>query len=132
MAEHCPCGTGIEYDRCCGVFHKDISKVETAEQLMRSRYTAFVKANGDYLMESHHSKTRPNRQKYEIVRWAMSVKWLKLEIENVIAGQLSDEEGEVIFNAFYMERFQNKCLHEHSKFIKENGHWVYLGVSDIN
>lgn len=128
--EKCPCGTGDSYDECCGVFHKDITKIETAEQLMRSRYSAFVRANGNYLMESHHSSTRPVNQKYEIVRWAMSVKWLKLEIEKVINGQPEDEEGEVVFNAYYMERFQNRCLHEHSKFVKENGHWVYLGVID--
>lgn len=128
VKELCPCGSGKTYAECCGVFHNDITKVRTAEQLMRSRYTAFVKANGDYLMESHHSSTRPSKQKYEIVRWAMSVKWLKLEIENVIDGQPEDEEGEVIFNAYYMEKFLNRCLHEHSKFVKENGHWVYLGI----
>ncbi|MCB9195272.1 MAG: SEC-C domain-containing protein [Flavobacteriales bacterium] len=128
MTEQCPCGTGKDYQDCCSVFHKDITKVQTAEQLMRSRYTAFVKANGDYLMTSQHSATRPSAQKYEIVRWAMSVKWLKLEIEKVINGNMDDEEGEVIFNAFYMERFQNRRLHEHSKFVKENGHWVYWGA----
>lgn len=128
MLELCPCGSELDYENCCGIFHKDIRKVETAEQLMRSRYTAFVKANGDYLMESHHSSTRPSHQKYDIVRWAMSVKWLKLEIEKVIDGKPDDETGEVIFNAYYMERFQNRRLHEHSKFIRENGHWVYLGI----
>ncbi|CAG5081041.1 YchJ family protein [Parvicella tangerina] len=128
MSVTCPCGTELSYENCCGVFHEDITKVQTAEQLMRSRYTAFVKANGDYLMESHHSTTRPSQQKYEIVKWAMSVKWLKLEIEKVIGGERNDEEGEVIFNAYYMERFRNKRLHEHSKFVKENGYWVYLGI----
>ena len=126
--ETCPCGTGKDYNDCCGVFHQDISKVETAEQLMRSRYTAFVKANGDYLMESHHSSTRPVHQKYDLVKWAMSVKWLRLEVLETVDGGRSDETGEVVFNAYYMERFRNRCLNEHSKFVKENGHWVYLGV----
>lgn len=132
MAEECLCGSGMNYSDCCGVFHNDITKVKTAEQLMRSRYTAFAKANGDYLMLSHHSSTRPIHQKYDIVRWAMSVKWLRLEIEKVIDGKPDDESGEVIFNAYYMERFQNRRLHEHSKFVKENGYWVYLGVMPEN
>ena len=122
----CPCGTGKEYLDCCGVFHKDISKVETAEQLMRSRYTAFVKANGKYLLESQHSSTRPTLQIHDIVAWAMSVKWHRLEVDETAKGSKEDEEGEVKFRAFYMERFRNKCLEEHSKFVKENGHWVYL------
>lgn len=128
MAEQCPCGTGKDYQECCGVFHSDISKVETAEQLMRSRYTAFVKANGDYLMKSQHSSTRRPEQKFDLVRWAMSVKWLRLEVLEVIDGEAEDDKGEVLFNAYYMERFRNRCLNEHSRFVKENGHWVYLGI----
>lgn len=128
MTELCPCETGEEYSSCCGIYHNDITQVKTAEQLMRSRYTAFVKANGDYLMLSHHSSTRPVHQKYDIMSWAMSVKWLKLEVEEVIAGDEKDTEGEVVFSAYYMERFKNRCLKEHSKFVKENGHWVYLGI----
>lgn len=128
MENLCPCGTGKTYDDCCGVFHKDITRVETAEQLMRSRYTAFCQANGDYLMLSHHSETRPSHQKFEIVKWAMSVKFLKLQIIDVLDGSPKDKEGEVEFNAFYMERFHNRTLHERSKFLKENGHWVYYGI----
>ena len=47
---------------------------------MRSRYSAFVLANGDYLMATHHKSTRPIKEKKAIVKWAKSVQWLKLEI----------------------------------------------------
>ncbi|MCB9189924.1 MAG: SEC-C domain-containing protein [Flavobacteriales bacterium] len=126
MEEQCPCGSGKTYDSCCGVFHNDITKVKTAEQLMRSRYTAFCKANGDYLILSQHSSMIQPTMKYDLVRWAMSVKFMKLEIVDVQDGSEKDETGEVEFNAFYMERFQSRCLHERSRFVKENGHWVYL------
>ena len=60
--------------------------LETAQQLMRSRYSAFVLANGDYLMETHHSSTRPIKEKKAIVKWAKSVQWIKLEIVETTKG----------------------------------------------
>ncbi len=125
--ENCPCGRNKSYDECCSLIHKDIFLAKTAEDLMRSRYTAFVKANGDYLMQSQHSSTRKPTTKHDTVRWAMSVKWHGLEIIDAVRGSESDEQGTVEFKAFFMERFMNRSIHENSVFIKENGHWVYFG-----
>lgn len=123
----CPCGSNLDYDDCCGIIHKDIHQAKTAEQLMRSRYSAFVKANGNYLMESQHSSTRKPTTKHDTVRWAMSVKWQGLEIIDVVRGTAGDDTGTVEFKAFFMERFTNQQIHENSVFVKENGHWVYFG-----
>ena len=49
----CPCGRNKSYQDCCGLIHKSLKEAETAEDLMRSRYTAFVKGNGQYLQKSH-------------------------------------------------------------------------------
>ena len=123
----CYCGSGISYKTCCAIAHNDIKKVKTAEQLMRSRYTAFVLCNIDYLMESHHSSTRPNHEKSEILKWAKSVKWISLEVLNCIKGTDLDEEGTVEFKAFFNELNKDMVIHEKSKFVKEDGAWVYLG-----
>ena len=50
--KNCKCGNIKKYDECCGIAHKSLKYVKTAEQLMRSRYTAFTMHDGDYLMES--------------------------------------------------------------------------------
>jgi len=55
--------------------------VKTAEQLMRSRYSAFVLGNVEYLQKSHHSSKRPShKEAREIKEWATSVNWIKLEV----------------------------------------------------
>jgi SEC-C motif-containing protein len=64
---NCYCGNSKTYNACCEVFHLNNGKTKTAEQLMRSRYSAFVLANGDYLMQTHHRSTRPISEKKEIV-----------------------------------------------------------------
>ena len=64
---NCYCGSLKSYNNCCEIAHKNLAEVETAEQLMRSRYSAFVLADGDYLMQSHHSSTRPIKEKKRLL-----------------------------------------------------------------
>ncbi|SEK43356.1 SEC-C motif-containing protein [Aquimarina amphilecti] len=123
----CHCGRERSYDNCCAIIHKSILKAVTAEDLMRSRYSAFVLADGNYLMKSHHSSTRPLKEKKSIVAWAKSVNWIRLEVLSAIEGLENDIKGTVEFKAFYFENNKVECIHENSSFIKENGHWVYLG-----
>ncbi|SFW25953.1 YchJ family protein [Cellulophaga fucicola] len=127
----CPCNPTQLYKNCCEKAHTDIRTVETAEELMRSRYSAFVLANIDYLQKSHYSKTRPSkREKKEIEDWTNSVHWVKLAIVDTIDGLKTDTKGVVEFKAFFMEDKQVIILHEKSNFCKENGHWVYVDGSN--
>lgn len=57
----CPCTPSKLYVNCCKKAHENIHSVATAEELMRSRYSAFVMAKIDYLQKSHYSKTRPSK-----------------------------------------------------------------------
>ncbi|CAM1365806.1 Sec-C motif domain protein [Tenacibaculum soleae] len=126
----CPCNPSKKYSDCCEKAHQNIQTVLTAETLMRSRYSAFVLAKINYLQESHHSRTRPsNKEKKEILSWTKSVKWLKLEVLNTSKGSITDLEGTVEFNAFFMENGKVDVIHENSSFCKENKHWVYLNAN---
>lgn len=119
----CPCNTVKDYKDCCQKAHQNINSVVTAEQLMRSRYSAFVVANIEYLQKSHHTSTRPSKkEKKEIEKWTKSVKWLKLEV-------LNSTENTVEFKAYFMENGVINVIHENSNFCKENGYWVYLGTN---
>jgi len=123
----CNCGSVKAYKECCEIAHRSLKSVITAEQLMRSRYTAFTLANSDYLMESHHVSTRSISEKEEVVAWAKSVEWLELKITYSTKGLAKDNEGTVAFEAFFHENGELKSIKEHSKFVKENGCWYYLG-----
>ncbi|WP_397364287.1 YchJ family protein [Olleya sp. R77988] len=126
---NCYCGNNTTYDACCKVFHLNQGKTETAQQLMRSRYSAFVLANGNYLMQTHHKTTRPLSQKKAIVQWAKSVEWIKLEIQDTTNGLKNDTKGTVTFNAYFYENGNVDVINEKSAFIKENDQWYYLGFS---
>lgn len=129
-SKSCPCGRNNPYIDCCGIVHHDINKAITAEDLMRSRFVGFTKGMGDYLMSSHHESTRPLDQKSAIVSWANSVKWTHLEILTKTAGGKNDQEGTVEFKAHFKDKGKKMEIHENSKFIRENGHWSYLGFAD--
>lgn len=116
----CPCNPDKLYIECCKKAHQNLHSVKTAEELMRSRYSAFVLANIDYLQKSHHSSTLPNnKEKKEILEWTKSVNWLKLEVIN-------STEDTVEFKAYFFENGKMDLIHENSLFILENNHWTYL------
>ena len=115
----CPCNPSKLYIDCCKKAHQNIRSVTTPEVLMRSRYSAFVMANIDYLQKSHHSSTRPsNFEKKEILTWTKSIEWVKLDV-------LQSSENTVEFKAFFYEDSSLNVIHENSLFVKENDHWVY-------
>ena len=126
---NCHCGNTKTYQECCEIFHRNNGKTETAEQLMRSRYSAFVLADGNYLMATHHSSTRPIKEKKAIVKWAKSVQWIRLEVLETTNGTENDTEGTVTFNAYFFENGNVDVIHEKSAFVKENDQWFYLGLS---
>ena len=126
MEEKCPCGSDKSYRECCKLAHDNPMFISTAEQLMRSRYTAFTKAMGDYLILTHHSSTVHSVDKKELESWARSVTWLRLEVLNSIKGLESDDVGTVEFKAHFKERRKPRFIHENSLFQKEFGVWKYV------
>lgn len=118
----CPCNPAKQYIDCCKKVHQNINSAKTSEMLMRSRYSAFVLADIDYLHKSHFSKTRPSRlENQETLTWTLSVKWVKLEV-------LVSTEDTVEFKAYFYENESLHMIHENSSFVKENNHWVYKGA----
>ncbi|MFA7273274.1 MAG: YchJ family metal-binding protein [Crocinitomicaceae bacterium] len=127
-SNHCPCGRPKSYVDCCALAHANPIFIKTAEDLMRSRYTAFTMANGPYLIETHHSETRKNVDQQEIVDWAKSVEWVRLDVLNTTLGKETDETGTVEFKAYFKEKNQLRYLHENSFFKREYGVWKYVGM----
>lgn len=126
MSNLCPCYSGLAYTDCCEPILSGRKDASTAQQLMRSRYTAFTQANVDYLLRSHAVKTRPVKDRKNIERWAKSVIWMGLSILQTEAGEATDETGYVEFKATFLENGQPGQIHERSLFNRENGKWVYV------
>ena len=55
----CCCGQVKAYIDCCGRYIDAGELPETAEKLMRSRYTAYVLGRTDFLLATWHPNTRP-------------------------------------------------------------------------
>lgn len=123
---NCFCGNNLTYNNCCELLHNGKKSAETAEELMRSRYSAFATANGNYLINSNASKTRDVTSIAETEKWAKSVKWIKLEIINTLNGEPGDTTGIVEFKAHYKYKIFKRSIHERSTFVIENDKWVYL------
>ena len=50
MNEICPCGSKKNHIDCCGAIINGKRQATTCLELMKSRYSAFVKADVDYLV----------------------------------------------------------------------------------
>lgn len=119
----CPCGTNFTYTDCCGPLIRGVGHADSAEDLMRSRYTAYTKKNWDYLARTAHPDEKPE----DFSKGGEGIEWKRLEIVGSSKGSREDSEGEVSFVAHYTEDGVEKSLHETSKFLKENGRWYYCG-----
>ena len=110
----CPCGSGKAIFDCCQPCINGTRSAPTAAALMRSRYTAYVLQNEQYLLDSWHASTRP-----ESIDLDPAAKWIRLNI-------LNGDKDHVEFIATY--RLQGKAhkLHEISRFVFEGGKWFYL------
>ena len=121
-APMCPCQSGEHYQQCCGPLHEG-GTAESVEQLMRSRFAAFVLGLEEYLRRSWHSETCPDNLTSD-----PGLAWAGLEI---IASDQKDGVGHVAFKAsFYQLGDQNESggwheLQERSQFVMENNRWVY-------
>ncbi|MGY1773190.1 YchJ family protein [Blastococcus sp. SYSU D00813] len=117
----CPCGTGLTYGECCGRLHDGTAPAATAEQLMRSRYSAFVVGDAAYLLATWHPRTRPASLDLD-----PEVRWLGLEVLATSGGGMLAAEGTVEFRASYVRGRRPGAQHEDSRFRREGGRWTYL------
>ena len=130
-SEPCPCLSGMSYKSCCEPLHREKQRAATAEQLMRSRYSAFVFAEVDYLIATHPDSLTPLLQRRKDLRKnCCEARWLGLKIKAVEAGGLDDLEGTVTFEAAFVVGGQRNVMTETSLFQRRDGNlkenWLYI------
>jgi SEC-C motif-containing protein len=118
----CPCGTALPYARCCGRWHEGPEHLQapTAEALMRSRYSAFVLGLRDYLLATWHPSTRPPTLEPN----EPGLRWLGLDVKR--HDVQDDTHATVEFVARSKLAGRAHRLHEHSRFVREDGRWYYV------
>lgn len=122
----CPCDSGKKYSECCEPIITGTGSAATAEALMRSRYTAYVKHEIEYIAHSCVRETEENEIDMEETRkWSQESIWHGLKILRTEKGKETDTEGVVEFTADYTRKGIRDVHHETANFKKINGVWVY-------
>jgi SEC-C motif-containing protein len=122
--EFCPCGSEVSYADCCAPLITGALQADTPERLMRSRYSAYVKAEIDYLYETTHPDHRKGYDSEGTRKWAEGSQWLGLEIVSSRGGK-EDSLGEVEFIARFSEDGTETAHHELGKFKRHEGRWYF-------
>ncbi|OBB71337.1 YchJ family protein [Mycolicibacterium monacense] len=121
FTDPCPCGSGDPYGRCCRPLHVGERHADTAEELMRSRFSAYAVGDSDYVWRTWYPRTRP-----ATITLDPGLEWVGLEIVDVAAGGRDDDTGEVEFLAVYRQGRRTGTLHERSRFAVRARRWFYL------
>lgn len=72
-------------------------------------------------MATWHTSTRP-----QTIELDMNIRWVRLQIQRVTAGDASDYDGQVEYIAVFKRNGKAHRLHEHSRFVRENSRWFYI------
>lgn len=121
--ENCPCGSTKLFASCCEPYLKNQAIPENPETLMRSRFSAYSKADMDYIEKTMLGPALVDFNKEQAAVSAPHVKWLGLK---VIQSKHDENRGTVEFIAQYSLLGTKETIYEISEFHKENGKWFYF------
>ncbi|MCJ0830666.1 YchJ family protein [Acinetobacter sp. NIPH1876] len=123
-SQNCPCGQG-QYAACCQPLHLKQQVAQTAEQLMRSRYSAFALQQIDYILQTTALGQQSALDRAAIADWSQSNQWLKLDVVQH-QPKLDKTHALVEFKAHYHDGTQAHIHHEISHFVLHQQQWYFL------
>lgn len=149
VAERCPCGggaIGATYASCCKRFHDGAAYPPDAVTLMRTRFSAYVKGKGAYVVLTTHPENPLLRDgattasgkavstlQRDVEATCAKVKFYDLEIVRDIAGANGEDEHFVGFKykcrVVGQKGFKEFAEENHSElstFRKIDGAWKFL------
>ena len=121
----CPCQSGKSYTDCCQPFHLHQMIPDSAEKLMRSRYTAYTQVNIPYIVETTVPAQQPLLDQQAMQLWGDETDWAGLKI---ISHQpfVSKIHSWVEFKAFFNIENGIDAHHERSLFVLISGRWYFV------
>lgn len=130
--------TALAYGNCCQPYHEEIDnsggmRAESAERLMRTRYSAFVLVKADYIVATTVPVQQTLLDTIDIEKWAKETDWVRLEIVKHTP-KLGKRHAQVEFKAYYNTPDGLQAHHELSTFVKitdktavdKNERWYFL------
>src|SRR5215467_14823203 len=120
----CPCGSGFLFSACCEPIINGARESETAEELMRARYSAFVTGAIDFIVNSTHSHTRKEIDLDFIREWSQGSEWRGLQIFET--KEISDDKALVLFEAQFTQNGKEHSHREKSLFEREDREWRFV------
>ena len=121
----CPCGSALQYSACCQRYLDGALPAPGPSQLMRSRYSAFVMKDADYLIKTWHPSCQAQQFRADLESGFAKTHWLGLSVFAADEGRNPDE-GFVSFIARFNDDNRSGVIIERSRFLKENGQWYYI------
>lgn len=146
----CPCqinpsidkvDSPLTYQVCCQPYHDGLCdensgkavdvRAETAERLMRTRYSAFVLVKPDYIVKTTLPTQQNSLDMNAIESWATETDWAGLEIVQHTP-KLGKRHAQVEFKAYFNNVDGMQAHHELSAFVKmkdkanNDAHWYFL------
>jgi SEC-C motif-containing protein len=118
----CYCGVGDSFEKCCKPLHEGKLSAETAEQMMRSRFSAFCVRNLDYVKRTTDPQLFTEIDWNANEEWMNSVDFFKLEI---VRAEESGNKATIEFKAHFKVHEKVSVHHEISKFRKSHGEWFF-------
>ena len=115
----CPCGSAALFNDCCQPIINQVIPADSAEKLMRSRFSAYATNNAAYIYHTYANSSRQSQSVADIQQWADECHWLALEIHH-------SDTTQVEFSAYYITDHNLCVLRENSNFILENDEWRYV------
>jgi SEC-C motif-containing protein len=122
----CHCGLTRTYNDCCGRFINGTATPQTAEELMRSRYSAYIVEDAGYLIDSTAPAKRRDTDHEDIIQTFEECQWLKLEVRKIEKGQHGNKHGQIEFMAYFEGDGQLQEHHEIADFVCLKNKWYYF------
>ena len=122
----CPCGSSALFNDCCGLYISGQKLPETAEKLMRSRYSAFAKKDLRYLESTMRDPALERFDQEETQAWLGSIKWESLKVVKSYPHPQDSNLAYVSFIATYKSKGKRYQIRELSEFFKDGDRWFYV------
>lgn len=148
---NCYCQSGRNFIDCCQPFIQGQQLPGTAEQLMRSRFSAYCDGSDvamQYIANSYHPLSQADNPVAEITSFAKVAHFISLQVIDVreelslpesLQQQLSEfaagdtiSYGTVHFKVQFIMQDKLHLLEEKSRFIRTNLQWSYLDGTLFN
>ncbi|HYQ39621.1 MAG TPA: YchJ family protein [Pseudomonas sp.] len=121
----CPCGSTLPLAECCGRYHAGVLP-ETAEALMRSRYSAYVLGLIDYLVATTLPAQQAGLEREAMAAWSAQSRWLGLSVEEHRPLGGTPERAQVSFTARWQDAGGEHAHRECSDFVRLGGRWYFI------